>query len=872
MSGLNLTPGGSSGGGGGARTANSYTQLHVRQPEAAPADSAPAPAPAALGPAEHRAQHEAALLRLAPAAAEALAGCASALVALGDASGVRGLREWGVEALAPLWKLEAQLSEFDFEPTEGDNSGGGSGSGALAWLLGLEAQAEGRLEDTAQLLAACVANSSGGGSGGGAGSSAALGSPYVQGVLMEHLADCYAALSDWQGLRRLDDEARSQSAALEAAARVAAPAAGPREPGAPPARHAAMVAARSAAALASVRRARAAILGSWATAGAEAPVGARALSGDVGGGGGGRGADSLIGACMACVQQSQGQQRQIEQAAHLMHACEREAPTLAERCAAAAWLGAAAARPALQQLAALQLLAPMLSGPGAAQAAATAEAAAAAARALLRAPGAGLFEAAGRDGSIAGVSWGAIIGDDGELCDVNGGTSGCSAVPLADLTRLLRIVDAGAAHPRQAAAWAAPRALLQLQVAVAARRGGAATLLERTLAAAEHHLQLCAQTAAPDAARELLWLRAVGARLRPECSGGAWRAADGDQQQQLLLQRDASQDAVSRHLALLDGRWPHQINSRPEGRGLGEAGGACGGESAAALMSLAALLRRTPAAAAAPAGVDWVLAYRRAMHLLAGRRALDPPASVVAAAVEGGLSQFMPESRAAALAACAASAAACAPQQPGPWRALGDLMHDLAEGEQQVQQQQQQQQHQEQQQQQRHDDIHRLDREQQVAGLPEGGGAYHDGAPGAGAHAATGGAPTATAAERLFALAADAYCRHLATAVASTRLASPEAGLPVLLRLLRLALTCGPALAAPLRASLGRCPAAAWQALAPQLLAALAAPQGTPGSGGGEEARGLAALLLRGVAAAAPCSVLYPCVAELRAAEDSGGQ
>jgi hypothetical protein len=63
---------------------------------------------------------------------------------------------------------------------------------------------------------------------------------------------------------------------------------------------------------------------------------------------------------------------------------------------------------------------------------------------------------------------------------------------------------------------------------------------------------------------------------------------------------------------------------------------------------------------------------------------------------------------------------------------------------------------------------------------------------------------------------------------------------------------------------LGSCPAAPWQVLTPQLMGQLMSP-GQPAA-----VKGTLAMLLRAVAGAEPCTVLYPVVLELRVAESHG--
>jgi hypothetical protein len=158
-------------------------------------------------------------------------------------------------------------------------------------------------------------------------------------------------------------------------------------------------------------------------------------------------------------------------------------------------------------------------------------------------------------------------------------------------------------------------------------------------------------------------------------------------------------------------------------------------------------------------------------------------------------------------AACCAAAVAAAPAAAEPWKAYGDLLYSLAS---QLEQQQQQQ---------------------------RGHG-------------------------QVLAAAAEAYCNYLASAVNAKALATPEQGLSVLLRLLETILQHGDALQPQLQQALGSCPAAAWQVLTPQLLGQLQHSSAA--------VRSLVQQLLQGLALVVPCSVLYPLIVEVRAAQEAG--
>jgi hypothetical protein len=159
--------------------------------------------------------------------------------------------------------------------------------------------------------------------------------------------------------------------------------------------------------------------------------------------------------------------------------------------------------------------------------------------------------------------------------------------------------------------------------------------------------------------------------------------------------------------------------------------------------------------------------------------------------------------------------------------------------------------------------------------------------------------------QMLLPLVAEAYCQYLRAGVVSRRLTAPEDGMEVLLRLLQLVLHHasdfpyaesaqleGHQTGATTSSSsnnrgsskqrsqggnsnrdlqthslwqcLSSCPAAAWQALTPQLMGQLMKSEQQ------DEVRGLLCGLLRAVAVAVPCSVLYPAVMELRNAQVTG--
>jgi hypothetical protein len=532
-------------------------------------------------------------------------------------------------------------------------------------------------------------------------------------------------------------------------------------------------------------------------------------------------AGTVVAACLSAIQQRQPARR--ERAQTLWQACGRATAALTEWVASASWLGAPAVKPQLRTLSALQVLRPLVGQhPGSAGTPAAATMAAAAARALLGDAAQPLHVASG---GLAG-SWAALLQPDGGIA-----APGRGGLCLQDLTPLLQVLrSAAGSGPRAAAELAPALGLLQQQaVLAAAAAGGECGTLQRVLAEAQG-------LGGGEGARQA---RLVGSRLLLECADGSAGRAEGP-----LTGECGSlvANAVREHLAALAGSWPSQLAARAR-----EGGGSGGGQgtvptedpsyAAGAFMSLAAVLRKSPlaaaeaAAAAGAEGVgprDWRGAFAAAMQGLQTCGLLRSGDPGCAAGLDPAALELAGPGMPAA--ACYASAALIAPQQPAPWRALGDFLHDLAS--------------------------------QQSDGGRGGGGGGGSGGVDGSSDAPGAGNRLPPAAAQAYALACEALCRDLAASAASRRLAAPRALLAPLLKLLRLALDWGPQLEPQLRASLGASPAAAWQALAPQLFAALSHRQ--------PAVRGLAAELLCGVAAAAPCSVLFPCVVELRGAEERG--
>ncbi|KAG2500586.1 hypothetical protein HYH03_001354 [Edaphochlamys debaryana] len=132
---------------------------------------------------------------------------------------------------------------------------------------------------------------------------------------------------------------------------------------------------------------------------------------------------------------------------------------------------------------------------------------------------------------------------------------------------------------------------------------------------------------------------------------------------------------------------------------------------------------------------------------------------------------------------------------------------------------------------------------------------------GVGGAGAAGGvaAAAAEAAAAGYGAAAVAYCCYLRLSYAAEAVSRPEDVLPVLLQVLHIVVRHSGPIEGLLASQLASVPPGAWAAVTPQLLAQL------PGAGGAT--RRLLAALLRAVGAAAPSTVLYPAVVEVRAAD-----
>jgi hypothetical protein len=286
---------------------------------------------------------------------------------------------------------------------------------------------------------------------------------------------------------------------------------------------------------------------------------------------------------------------------------------------------------------------------------------------------------------------------------------------------------------------------------------------------------------------------------------------------------EACQEAVVAHVALLRN---HGAFIPPSSHRSSSSDSTCQPAAlAAAYLSLSELLAASAtssgsaaldaaAAASIPSsvhGVDWQAVHRSSLtQLLPGaQHVTESKCSVLDASQCAAAADVVPAGYIPA-AACCAAAVAAAPAAAEPWKAYGDLLYCLAG----MLEQQQQQQHQ---------DRGHL---------------------------------------RLLAASAEAYCNYLAAAVNAKALASPEQGLGVLLRLLETILQHGEALQPQLQQALGSCPAAAWQVLTPQLLGQLQHASAA--------VRALVQQLLQGLALVVPCSVLYPLIVEVRAAQEAG--
>ncbi|GLI61976.1 hypothetical protein VaNZ11_004542, partial [Volvox africanus] len=147
----------------------------------------------------------------------------------------------------------------------------------------------------------------------------------------------------------------------------------------------------------------------------------------------------------------------------------------------------------------------------------------------------------------------------------------------------------------------------------------------------------------------------------------------------------------------------------------------------------------------------------------------------------------------------------------------------------------------------------------QPPGPPLGGGPFGGTTLGDAASGTVSGDTSGTWAAIGYGAAAVAYCRYLALSYSHDGAVRPEDVLPVLLQLLHVAVRHAAPIEQLLEVQLTAVPPPAWFAITPQLLAQL------PGSSGA--ARRLLGLLLHAVGRAAPSLVLYPAVIEMRTAD-----
>jgi hypothetical protein len=324
-----------------------------------------------------------------------------------------------------------------------------------------------------------------------------------------------------------------------------------------------------------------------------------------------------------------------------------------------------------------------------------------------------------------------------------------------------------------------------------------------------------ADAACCSSADERLWLQLLRSKLSLPAS-----SSDSS--------NEAFQEAIVAHVVLLKNHGTFTPPSSSSSIGTSRSDSTCQPAAlAAACLSLSELLAAsaassesaaldvTAAAASIPSvyGVDWQAVHRSSLSQLSSQQQQLVGAQHV---TEAGCSALDASQCAAAAdvvpvgyvpaVACCATAVAAAPAAAEAWKAYGDLLYSLSS---QLEQQQQ-------------DRGHLL----------------------------------------LLAASAESYCNYLAAALNAKALASPEEGLGVLLRLLEMILQHGQSLQQQLQQALGSCPAAAWQVLTPQLLGQLQHASAA--------VRALVQQLLQGLALVVPCSVLYPLIVEVRAAQEAG--
>ncbi|GLC49196.1 hypothetical protein PLESTB_000192700 [Pleodorina starrii] len=236
--------------GDAAAAAAAAAAAGVQAPTASATGEAAAAAGAASVPSAVQ-QLEGSLSRLALAVVEVLKLVGAALLAMGEADSLQGLHSWATREFEPLLQgahlpgtsaVAAATAAAAAEalasggaglgglskrrPEAGRAPRGGSGSkqrDAFAWLLGLSLQAAGSYEQAllsynaflaptqAPIPSAPAAPQGAAGSPGGSGGSAPAPGPSAalevaaaaQGFVVERVAECYAALTDWSGLQGL---------------------------------------------------------------------------------------------------------------------------------------------------------------------------------------------------------------------------------------------------------------------------------------------------------------------------------------------------------------------------------------------------------------------------------------------------------------------------------------------------------------------------------------------------------------------------------------------------------------------------------------------------------------------------------------------
>lgn len=148
-------------------------------------------------------QYQSSVIGLSAPILSTLALLTDGLVAAGEGPAILGLYTWVQEKLTPVWQGISKMYGLDmsvdtaaeFASVEDQASGPSSSSTQLllAWLPAAAAEAESRYESALQLYDAFLQSPV---------SSADVG-VCLAGFVLEHMAACYAALGDWQGLTKL---------------------------------------------------------------------------------------------------------------------------------------------------------------------------------------------------------------------------------------------------------------------------------------------------------------------------------------------------------------------------------------------------------------------------------------------------------------------------------------------------------------------------------------------------------------------------------------------------------------------------------------------------------------------------------------------